>query len=56
MSLQTGNQNKCENQPIRLMTTPILEYSLGHQSEWPIFMHVCFDFLFANESSVVSSR
>ena len=50
MSLQTGNRNKCENQPIRLMTTPIPEYSfVGHQPEWPTFMHVCFDFLFANE-------
>ena len=57
MSLQTGNQNGCENQP---KITPILEYCLGycHQPDWLIFtilfsFPVCIDINFKSFVTVV---
>ena len=42
MSLQTGNQDGCENRPIRFMTTPktAFKYGCGHKSDWPIFTSI----------------
>ena len=53
MSLQIGNQNRHENQPIKLMTTPkaVFKYGRGHRSDF----HIRLDFQFANTLKILCS-